>query len=113
IDCITGKWSGRKEQAKTLFGAWNCRDQSIDHGVDTGDKGLSVETDARVVEDPHALIPVRRYHSYGIHRLTRDYFPYNFAMYPFLSISSTKLGSITSLACVTLDFGVLTESNTA
>jgi hypothetical protein len=64
---VTGEGRGREYQREAMLRVRNTGDHTIDHRVSPRDKRLLVQAKAWVVEDSHAMIPVRRDNVDGVH----------------------------------------------
>jgi len=60
-----------KNQRKAALGILDVGNDTINPGIRPGDERLLVQTNARVIEDPHALVFVRRDDVDRIHRRFR------------------------------------------
>jgi hypothetical protein len=56
---MTREGSGRKDHCKTLVRVWDIGHYAINHSVSASHERLLHLADARVVEDPHAVMVVR------------------------------------------------------
>jgi len=64
---VTGKRRTREDQRESILCVGNVSNDTIDPGVGSGDEGLLHQSDASIIEDPHAVVLVRRDNIDGIH----------------------------------------------